>query len=432
MTEKFDVIVVGAGPAGIAAAYTAAKAGLKVIMFERGDHPGAKNVMGGVLYRQPTEEIIPQFWKKGAPLERHLIEQRAWILDKDSAVTVGYKSALYGEEPYNNFTVLRAKFDRWFANQAVEAGALLITETVVEEFLYEGDKIVGVKTGRDQGEVLGNIVILAEGVNSLLAQKSGMQKHIPTEQLAIAVKEIIALPKGTIEDRFNVEGDQGVTIELYGDSTKGMVGTGFIYTNKDTLSIGVGAILSQMLERKMAPYDLLEHFKNHPMVKRLLHGGEVKEYLGHLIPEGGYKAMPKLYRDGLMIVGDAAMLVNGIHREGSNLAMISGKIAAETAIRAKEREDFTSNTLALYKQEMEQSFVVKDLQKYQHVGSFMEANPHFFTLYPYLANYAAQELLRVDSVPKRDKQKKILAKVRQERSLWKISKDLFKAWRVMG
>ncbi|MDW7675485.1 MAG: FAD-dependent oxidoreductase, partial [Bacillota bacterium] len=338
--DKFDVIVVGAGPAGIAAAYTAAKAGLKVIIFERGDHPGAKNVMGGVIYRQPTEELIPKFWEKGAPLERHLIEQRAWLLDKDSAVTLGYKCSLFGKEPYNNFTVLRAKFDHWFAKQAVEAGALLINETVVEELIYEGEKVIGVKTGRNQGEVLGNVVILAEGVNSLIAQKSGMQKHIPSEQLAVAVKEIIALPKGTIEDRFNVDDGEGATIELYGDATKGMMGTGFIYTNKDSLSIGVGAIMSQMLKNKIAPYELLDYFKNHPMVKRLLHGGEVKEYLAHMIPEGGYEAMPKLYRHGLMIVGDAAMLVNGIHREGSNLAMISGKIAAETAIRAKERGDF--------------------------------------------------------------------------------------------
>ncbi|MDW7675486.1 MAG: FAD-dependent oxidoreductase, partial [Bacillota bacterium] len=88
--------------------------------------------------------------------------------------------------------------------------------------------------------------------------------------------------------------------------------------------------------------------------------------------------------------------------------------------------------LALYKQELDNSFVIKDLHKYRHVGTFMEENPHFFTLYPRLANFAAQELLTVDNVPKREKQKRILAKVRQERSLWKISKDMFRAWRVMG
>lgn len=432
MNQKFDVIVVGAGPAGIAAAYVAAKAGLKVIIFERGDHPGAKNMMGGVIYRQPTEQIIPEFWKKDAPLERHLVEQRAWLLDKNSAVTIGYKSSLYGEEPYNNFTVLRAKFDRWFAQQAMAAGALLINETVVEEFIHDGDKIIGVKTGRDEGEVYGSIVILAEGVNSLLAQKSGLQKHLATNKLAVAVKEIIALPKGTIDDRFNVEGEQGVTIECYGESTKGMMGTGFIYTNRDTISVGVGAMISDMLKKKIAPYELLDHFKQHPLVKQLLAGGEVKEYLAHMIPEGGYKALPRLYGNGVMVVGDAAMLVNGIHREGSNLAMISGKYAAETAIRAIEKGDVSANGLAEYKNKLAKSFVLKDLKKYQHIGTLAEENPHFFTLYPKLANYAANQLTKVDSVPKKEKQRIILAEVKKRRPLWKVSRDMFKAWRAMG
>lgn len=432
MADKFDCIVVGAGPAGIAAAHTLAKAGLKVVMIERGDHPGAKNVMGGVLYRQPTEEIIPEFWKKEAPLERHIVEQNMWMLDKDSAVTLGYKTQLYGEEPYNNFTVLRARFDRWFASQAVEAGALLITETNVEEFLYDNDKVVGVRTGRDEGDLYADVVICAEGVNSLLTQKAGLQKHIATDKLAVATKEIIALPKGVIEDRFNLEGDQGATIEFIGDATKGMVGTGFIYTNKDTLSVGVGAVLAQVAERKIAPYELLEHFKQHPMVKPLLAGGETKEYLAHLIPEGGYDYVPKLFADGLLIVGDAAMLVNGFHREGSNLAMISGLIAAQTVIRAKEKNDFTVNTLAFYKQELENSFVLKDLKKYRHAGSFFEANNHFFTDYPKLANYVAKEMTRVDSVPKREKQNKVLQTIKKEHTMWKISRDMFKAWRVMG
>ncbi|MGF7185253.1 electron transfer flavoprotein-quinone oxidoreductase [Desulfitispora alkaliphila] len=433
MTEKFDSIVVGAGPAGIAAAYTMAKAGLNVVMIERGDHPGAKNVMGGVLYRQPTEELFPEFWKADdVPLERHLVEQRVWVLDEDSAVTMGYKTQNYGEEPYNNFTVIRGRFDRWLADRAVEAGALLITETVVEEFLYDGDKVIGVRTGRDQGDLHADVVICAEGVNSLLTQKAGLQKHIATDKIAVAVKENIALPKGVIEDRFNIEGDQGATIELVGNNTLGMLGTGFIYTNKDSLSVGVGAILSQVAENGIAPYQLLEHMKKHPMVKPLLQGGEIKEYLAHLIPEGGYDYVPKLYADGLMIVGDAAMLCNGFHREGSNLAMTSGRFAAETVIEAKEQEDYSVKVLSKYKKKLEDSFVLKDLKKYRHAGSFFEANPHFFTSYPGLLNYAAKELTTVDSTPKREKQQKIIRKVKKERSLYNISKDLFRAWRVMG
>ena len=118
MQKQFEVIVVGAGPAGIACANTLAKAGVKVLLLERGEHPCSKNVMGGVLYRQVTEEIVPEFWQK-APLERHVVEQRYWFTDKDSAVAVGYKGGNHAQEPYNAFTVLRAKFDRWLDRKSV-------------------------------------------------------------------------------------------------------------------------------------------------------------------------------------------------------------------------------------------------------------------------------------------------------------------------
>ena len=136
MSEKFDVIVVGAGPAGTSCAYNCAKNGLKVLLIERGEYPGSKNVMGGVLYRKQMEDIIPEFWKE-APLERPVVEQRFWMMDKESVVQFGYKGLEWAVEPYNNFTVLRAHFDQWFAQKAVEQGALLINETVVTECIVE-------------------------------------------------------------------------------------------------------------------------------------------------------------------------------------------------------------------------------------------------------------------------------------------------------
>lgn len=147
MSEKFDVIVVGAGPAGISCSYELAKAGVNVLLIERGEYPGSKNVMGGVLYRKMMEDVIPEFWKE-APLERPIVEQRFMMMDKESAVTVGYKGMEWGQEPYNNFTVLRAKFDQWFAGKAVEQGALLVNETVVLECIVEDGKVVGVRTDR--------------------------------------------------------------------------------------------------------------------------------------------------------------------------------------------------------------------------------------------------------------------------------------------
>lgn len=237
MSDKFDAIVVGAGPAGTSCAYTLAKAGLNVVLIERGEYPGSKNVMGGVLYSKMMDDIIPEFYKE-APIERPIVEQRFMMLDKESASTFSYKGLEWGREPYNNFTVLRAKFDQWFAQKAVEQGALLINETVVLECIVEDGRVVGVRTDRPDGELYADVVVLADGVNSLLGKSLGFHKEFKPDEVALATMEVLKLDKKVIEDRFNLEENQGCTIEIFGDATKGILGTAFLYTNKDSLNIG--------------------------------------------------------------------------------------------------------------------------------------------------------------------------------------------------
>ncbi len=429
--EKFDVIVVGAGPAGLSAAYLLAKEGLDVAVVERGDFPGSKNVMGGVLYRQPTEEIFPGFWKE-APLERHIVETQAWVLTEQAAFKAAHRHEVFDDEPYNAFTVFRARFDKWMAQQVRRAGALIIPETVVESALMEDGKVVGVHTGRAEGDLYADVVIAADGVNSLLAQNVGLREEIRPEQAALAVKEVIALPRETVEDRFNLSGQQGATIELYADASFSDAATAEIYTNQDSLSIGVGALLSQLVARGLQPNDLLEHFKSHPMVAPLLEGGETREYLAHLIPEGGLRGVPKLYTHGLLVVGDAAMFINSMHREGSNLAMTSGRLAAQTILRAKERNDFSAGSLAHYETLVKDSYIYKDLYKYRNMGRFFETHAEFFTLYPDLLNEAAREMLTVDGMPKRRKQRSIFWGALKKRSPWRMAIDFFKAWRSIA
>lgn len=430
MSEKFDSIVVGAGPAGIACAYELAKAGLQVLLLERGEYPGSKNVMGGVLYRKMMEDVIPGFYKE-APLERHIVEQRFMMLDKESAVTVGYKGLEWAQEPYNNFTVLRAKFDQWFAQKAVDQGALLINETVALECIVENGRVVGVRTDRPDGDIYADVVVLADGVNSLLAKSLGFHKEFRPDEVALATMEILKLDRKIIEDRFGLEGDQGCTIELFGDATKGILGTGFLYTNKDTLSIGVGTLLSGLIKHKIKPYELLEYVKKHPMVKPLLQGGEPQEYLAHLIPEGGYYSMPKVVGDGVLVVGDAAQLVNAIHREGSNMAMTSGRLAAETIVLAKQLGDFTERTLSYYKTRLMDSFVGKDLEKYKDSTHHFDKFPQYFDEYIPLMNRAASRFLTVDGSSKREKQKGIWRDLGPARKKFSMLKDMYQAWRVM-
>ncbi|MCH1627571.1 FAD-dependent oxidoreductase [Ferdinandcohnia quinoae] len=430
MSEKFDVIVVGAGPAGTSCAYTCAKNGLNVLLIERGEYPGSKNVMGGVLYRKQMEDIIPEFWKE-APLERPVIEQRFWVMDKESMVSFGYKGLEWGKEPYNNFTVLRAKFDQWFAKKAVEVGALLINETVVTECIVENGRVLGVRTDRPNGDVYADVVVLADGVNSLLGKQLGFHKEFKPDEVALTVMEVINLPKDKINDRFNLEDNQGCTVEIFGDSTKGNLGTAFLYTNKDSLNLGVGTTLSSMIKAKMKPYDLLEYLKNHPMVKPYVDGGEPVEYLAHLIPEGGYNSIPKLVGNGVIVVGDAAHLVNAIHREGSNMAMASGKMAAEAILRAKEKGMFDEEALDAYRINLYNSFIGKDLKKYKDATVTFEDHPQYFKEYLPMVNRAASKFFTVDGTSKREKQKEILRDFTNEKGKMNVFKDMYRAWRVM-
>lgn len=428
--ENFDVIVVGGGPAGLSAAISAAQGGMKTVVIERGDYPGTKNVMGGILYTKPTDMVVPEFWKE-APLERPIIEQRLAMLSGDEIIMGSYRDPAWANEPYNAHSILRVKFDKWLAQQAEKNGVMIITETKVEDLLYQDDNVVGVRTGRAEGDIGAKVVILAEGVNNFLAVKAGLAKPLKPETVAIAVKEIISLPKEKIEDRFCLEEGQGATIELYGDSTAGMMGTGFIYTNKDSLSVGVGTILEPLIRNKWTPNDLLEQLKTKPYVKRLLQGGTTKEYLAHLIPEGGYTLVPKIHRQGVLVVGDTAMLMNSLNREGSNLAMISGKIAGEVAAEAIQKGDLSDHAMTVYETLLRDSFVLKDMHHYRHMGKFFENNPHLLITYPKVFSQAVKMYLTVDGTPKKERQSEIKKMVFENRSYGGLMKDIYGAWRAL-
>ena len=425
MSEKFDAIIVGAGVAGLSAAYIMSKAGLKVIVIEKGQHPGSKNVMGGVIYRHMMEEIIPDFWKD-APIERPIVEQNLWILGKESVVKTGYKGMEWSKVPYNNFTVFRGKFDQWFAKKCIEIGTIIVNETVVKECIVENDKVVGVRTDRPDGDIFADVVVLADGVNSLLGKSLGFHKEWRKDQVALAIMEELKLPSQKIEERFNLEKGMGATIEIFGDGTLGMIGTAFIYTNKDHLSIGCGALLSQMYEKHIKPYELLEYIKNHPIIKPLIEGSEPCEYYAHLIPEGGYKSIPKLVANGVIVIGDAAQFVNGIHREGSNMGMTSGRFAAETIIRAKGIGEFTEHTLSHYQDLINKSYITKDLEKYKNASSTLENNGAYFNHYMPAINKSVSEMLTVDGVSKSDKQKMITKHMTKGRSKLTAALEIFK------
>lgn len=409
MDDRFDAIVVGAGPAGITAAKEMAAAGLSVVVLERGQYPGAKNVWGGILYREPTEAMAPGF-EEEAPLERPIIEQRYLLLTDKAMMGAAYRSQRLATPPYNAYSVLRAPFDQWYAGKAEEAGAEVYPEFTVVDLLWEDGAVVGVTTGDAEGELLARCVVIADGVNSLLAQRIGLHREWAPIEQALVAKELIALPADVIDARFALPAGMGTALEIFGESTAGLLGYGFIYTNKESLSIGTGALLEDLIETGLNVNDILDRFKAHPAIAPLIAGGETLEYSGHLIPEGGYNRLPQVYADGAVVIGDAAQLVNPINREGGNLAMLSGKLAAQAVVEAKAADDFSAMSLSRYRELLDESVIMADLRAIRNVTDFAHGRPHLLRDYPEVLSEMFEDYLRVSDVPKETKLKKMVGR----------------------
>lgn len=416
--NKTQVIVVGGGPAGISAAITIAKSGKEVILIERGNFSGSKNMFGGAIYTQPTKEIFPDF-EKTAPLERNNIKHNYTILAETDSTTVTYRDNTLHS---NSYSVIRSKFDRWLAEEAKKAGVILVTQTVVKELILKKKKVIGVKTELE--DYYADIVILADGVNSLLARQIGLRKDFSPKNVALGIKEVYKIGQEKINERFNLKDNEGCITEIFGYPMLGELGLGYMYTNKDTVTLGLGITLSELIKTKIKPYELLDKLKNHQSISPFIEGGELLEYSAHLIPEGGYKSIPKLYADGVMIVGDSACLVNNLHWEGTNLAMISGKFAGETAIIAINKNDFTKRTLSLYKKKLDKSFVIADMKSYKDLMDIMHKNSKSFLNY-YLRkiNKFFKMFIEVDSIAKRNKFRNFIFTTLKERDLSGLLKD---------
>jgi len=423
VNQRFDAIVVGAGPAGCACGLILAKAGLETLIVERGKFAGAKNMWGGALYGPSLNELVPGFWEE-APVERYLLHHRFSLLTEETSLSTEFTSKKFGKPPYNGFSVLRSKFDRWFASKAEQAGAVVATGLEAEDLLWEGKAVTGIKAGGD--ELPASVVVACDGINSTLAEKAGLSQKISARDIKQGVKEVIQLPHQLIDQRFNLRGEEGIAWEFIGSFTRGIPGGAFVYTNKESLSVGVVVQLSALVEKKVSANDLLEDFKRHLAVENMLADGKLVEYSAHLIPVGGKAMMPTLYTDGFLVAGDAAAftLTTGLVLEGANFAIASGKAAAETVIRAKQRGDFSGKSLSYYTELLQKSFVRKDMETFKRAPLLLE-NPRFYRQYPELVCDLAEKIFTSDGKPRKRLWKLFRSSQKKRVSFWRILRDLF-------
>ncbi|WP_024519954.1 FAD-dependent monooxygenase [Bradyrhizobium sp. Tv2a-2] len=396
--EKFDAIVVGAGLAGNAAALTMAKRGVKVLQLERGEYSGSKNVQSAILSADLLEELIPDF-RDDAPLERNLVEQRFWMMNDRSHIGLGYR---FDAKRPTRYTVIRAHFDKWFSSKVKQAGAAVLCQTTATELARNRRGcVIGVRTDRQDGIIHADVVVLADGANGLLGARAGFRKAPKPDQVALAVKETHILPRKVVEDRLNLKGDGGVVIEAGGVIARGMTGIGFIYANKECISLGVACLLSELQKTGEIPYQLLDSFKRHPSIARLIDGSDVRDYSAHLIPKRGDKPAPRLRRSGWVAVGDAASLDGIVDFDSPSIAMISGRVAAEAVSGLKLRGDLTrAGGLSLYNKMLQMT--LRESKKYEDMPGLLHADPQSFSLtYPQLVLKAMKNFTR--GTPEADK-----------------------------
>lgn len=434
MDEEFEVLIIGAGPSGIAAAITLAKAGLEVVVLERGEYAGAKNVYGGILFTHQLLKLLPDALDD-APMERSVTRRRFGALTSDGAeVALDLKVDAWRNKPYNHtMTALRGRFDRWFADQAEGLGAQVFAGYMVSELIIEDGRVRGVKVQPGDEEFRAKVVISGEGAHAFLARQAGLMPQVlPPRHMITNVKEVIGLPKEKIEDRFLLEDMEGVAMEYFGAPVQGMFGMGFIYTNEESVSIGLGLTIHDLMGSKKTLNDLLEHFKNLPTIRKLIEGGETLEYQAHMIPEYGYDHLPKMTMPGLVLVGDTAGLVNAsVYHEGTNLAMGSGIIAAETILEAKEKgmDIGAAEALSPYRGKLEETFILKDMYKFRKMPGFFNKFPHYLKEYPDHVGRWLQDYFTIDETPKEDVEKGILKKIKKDIGLWRFATDMFKVGR---
>jgi electron transfer flavoprotein-quinone oxidoreductase len=428
--EKVDVVVVGAGLAGTTAAYAAAKTGAQVVLVERGARPGSKNVSGGLLYTHALARLFPNFWQESpSPVERAISRNVLTFLTPTQATSIDFYDAGFARPPFNSFSVLRATLDPWLAGKAETAGATPVYGARVDGLVRDRGRVAGIRLGDE--ELRADVVVLAEGFNSIAAREASLEPDLPPGTVGIGVKQVVGLPTGEVERRFQLRGIEGFQMTATG-LPSGVEGGGFLYTNRDSLSLGMILNLRSVVEHQVAMYEVLEEFKQHPLLSRYLEGGTLLEYSGCIVNEGGLPAVPTLSGDGYLLAGSAAQLfLNvGLSLRGMDFAIESGRVAGEVAAEASRAHDGSAAFLDRYRERLSRSFVLRDLTTHRRYAKVF-ANPRLYGVYPEMLATLLHRAYFIDG-SERAHLNAALRSVRRGRvSNLTLGRDLWKAMRTL-
>lgn len=389
-TMEVDVLIVGGGSAGLSCALhlqnQIAKynedlaAGRKqgealadpmIVVIEKGPEIGAHSFSGAVLKPTALKELMPDFIAQGCPIDSEVKKDAVYYLSEESAIRFPVTPPPFHN--VGNYIISLSKFNRWLASKCEEKGINIFPGFAAVEALYEGPKIVGVRTGdkgRDKdgkpksnfepGMILkAKMVVFAEGTRGSLfrkvSEKLSLREGKNAEVFEEGVKEIIQMPPGTVE--------AGKVIHTLGFPLHKSIGGTFIYTIPgDKIILGLVAYLDTA-DPLLDPHRELQKLKTHPFIAKMIEGGKVVAYGGKTLPAGGWFSIPKIHGDGWVACGDSASLVDVQKLKGIHLAMKSGMIAAETALEGLLKGDFSEATTKAYESRVKDSFVGQELYR---------------------------------------------------------------------
>lgn len=410
--------MVGAGPAGSSAAITLAKEGVQVLLVERGSFPGAKNVFGGRIYSYALKKLLGDSWKE-APIERFVRKEGITFMTDASAFSVEYES----KDPEGSFTAKRAKFDKWLADQAEKAGASLITDSRVDDLVIDSGQVKGIVAGQDK--IPTKAVIACDGTTTGLARKAGLVKMLEPHEVSMGTKDVVELPSEVIEERLGLDPGQGAAHVFVGSCSGGLRGGGFLYTNSDSIALGMVVGGEDVSIKQAQSSSFLDKLRSHPKVQRLIKGGKTIEYDAHMIPEAGPNMLLRPYTGGMLVAGDAAghLLNNGYTFRGVDIAIQAGVAAAETVLEARKKNDYSAGSLQLFERKLRADPSLRDLYNFKRVPGYLRNN-RLYSVYPDLVCSAAEAVYRVDGNGKKKIFKELRSQAKGKVSLLTLVRDL--------
>jgi len=375
-TISTDVLIIGGGPSGLAAAIHLADTfkqngqNHRILLLEKGSSIGSHILSGAVIKPAVFKELLPDVEFSEIPFNAKVTTDKTVILSENGSFTLPIHIPYMSNE--GNYTASLGQICKYLATKAQEKGVEIYTGFAVDEILYKDGKVIGAKT-KDTGidhhghhlenfqpgnNIEAKITIFAEGtrgsLTKMLIEKFNLDKDKNEQIYSLGCKEIWSVPQGNIKP-----GEVYHTMGYPLNSDE--FGGGFIYGLNDN-KVAIGLVVGlDYKDPSFDVHDAMQIWKTTKFVSSILKGGKLVEYGAKTLPEGGYYAIPKLYVDNALIVGDSAGLVTMPALKGIHLAITSGMLAAKTAASALLKNDTSEKSLQQYETLIQNSRINKEM-----------------------------------------------------------------------